>query len=134
MITVEFNGFDDMIDFAKRLVGTSAATPKEVSVQSVQATPVTTVTPATQATTISSVQTSIPVQTTQVPVTPPVQTTTQNYTLDDLARAAMTIMDSGRQGELVGLLSQFGIEALPALPQAQYGAFATALRGMGAKI
>lgn len=63
-----------------------------------------------------------------------VPTTAQPYTLDDLARAAMTLMDSGRQIDLQQLLSQFGVEALPALPQAQYGAFATALRGMGAQI
>lgn len=56
------------------------------------------------------------------------------YTLDDLARAAMTLMDSGRQLDLQKLLAQFGCEALPALPQSQYGAFATALRGMGAQI
>lgn len=63
-----------------------------------------------------------------------VPTTTQSYTLDDIARAAMILMDSGRQGDLLGLLASFGVDALPALPQAQYGAFATALRGMGAQI
>lgn len=68
------------------------------------------------------------------PVTQPVPTATQSYTLDDLARAAMTLMDSGRQAELQGLLKNFGVDALPVLPQEQYGAFATALRGMGAQI
>lgn len=46
----------------------------------------------------------------------------------------MTLMDSGRQADLQGLLKTFGVEALPALPKEQYGAFATALRGMGAQI
>lgn len=64
----------------------------------------------------------------------PVPTTAVSYTIDDLARAAMTLMDSGRQGELQNLLAGFGVEALPQLPQAQYGAFATQLREMGAKI
>lgn len=74
------------------------------------------------------------------PVTPSVTgvgqvpTTTQTYELDDLARAAMTLMDVGRQGELQQLLTQFGVAALPMLPKDQYGAFATALRGMGAQI
>lgn len=68
------------------------------------------------------------------PVTPTVPTSQQTYTLDDLARAGMTLMDSGRQADLQGLLKQFGVEALPALPQDQYGAFATALRGLGAQI
>lgn len=68
------------------------------------------------------------------PTAPAVPTSQQSYTLDDLARAGMTLMDSGRQTDLQGLLKQFGIEALPALPQDQYGAFATALRGLGAQI
>lgn len=68
------------------------------------------------------------------PATPAVPTSQQTYTLDDLARAGMTLMDSGRQADLQGLLKQFGVEALPALPQGQYGAFATALRGLGAQI
>lgn len=68
------------------------------------------------------------------PVTPAVPTSQQTYSLDDLARAGMTLMDSGRQADLQGLLKQFGVEALPALPQDQYGAFATALRGLGAQI
>ena len=64
----------------------------------------------------------------------PVQTSTISYTLDDLARAAMTLMDSGKQAELQQLLAQFGVEALPVLPPQHYGAFATALRGLGAQI
>lgn len=64
----------------------------------------------------------------------PVPTSTVTYTPDDLARAAMTLMDAGRQPELLALLNQFGVESLPALPQDKYGAFATALRAMGAQI
>ena len=82
-----------------------------------------------------------PVQTTQTVVQAPVQmpqqqvqTSTQTYVLDDISKAAMTLMDAGRQQELLLLLNQFGVESLPALPQEQYGAFATALRGMGAHI
>lgn len=73
-------------------------------------------------------QTPPPAPTTQVP------TTTAAYTADDLARAAMALMDSGHQQDLIGLLQQFGVNALPALRPEQYGAFATALRGMGAQI
>lgn len=77
-------------------------------------------------------------QITTVP-TPPasqaaVPTSTATYTLDDLSRAGMTLMDSGRQNDLLNLLTQFGVTSLPDLPAAQYGAFATALRGLGAKI
>lgn len=89
---------------------------------------VTTVTPAGYVPPVTQPSVPLPSQPAPVP------TTAQAYTLDDLARAAMTLMDSGRQIDLQQLLSQFGVEALPALPQAQYGAFATALRGMGAQI
>ena len=86
-----------------------------------------------------------PVQNAQVSVQPPVQNaqaqpaaavpvTAAQYTLDDLARAGMTLMDAGRQADLQGLLSRFGVEALPMLEPGQYGAFATALREMGAQI
>lgn len=86
-----------------------------------------------------------PAQNAQAPVQPPVQNaqaqpaaavpvTAAQYTLDDLARAGMTLMDAGRQADLQGLLSRFGVEALPMLEPGQYGAFATALRGMGAQI
>ena len=63
-----------------------------------------------------------------------VPTTSVTYTPDDLARAAFALMDSGRQQELIGLLQQFGVNAIPELKPEQFGAFATALRGMGAQI
>ncbi len=56
------------------------------------------------------------------------------YAFDDLARAASTLMDAGKQQELVGLLGSFGVQALTQLPKERYGEFATALRGLGAKI
>lgn len=63
-----------------------------------------------------------------------VPTSTTAYTADDLAKAAISLMDAGRQNELIALLQQFGVAAVPNLLPAQYGAFATALRGMGAQI
>lgn len=57
----------------------------------------------------------------------------RDYTLDDLAKAAMPLMDT-HMADLQRLLQSFGVEALPNLPKEQYGAFATALRGMGGRI
>lgn len=150
MITVEFKDFEDMVGFAANLVSTvetretaqtAPVTPPPVQqaapvmpppVQAQQTTPMAApVQPATPVT-------PPPVQ--QAPVAPPpvqqapVQTAAPSYTADDLAWAAMTLMDSGRQGELINLLEQFGTDALTHLPQEQYGAFATALRGLGAPI
>ena len=68
------------------------------------------------------------------PIQPTVPTSTRTYTPDELAKAAMQLMDSGRQNELLELLLQFGTNSIPALQPSQYGAFATALRGMGAQI
>jgi len=72
----------------------------------------------------------------QQPAPVPVPTTggTPTYTLEQLSVAATPIMDAGRQQELVALLNQFGVQALTQLPKEQYGAFATALRGLGARI
>ena len=81
----------------------------------------------------------VPAQVQQTPTQqPPVQqsvpTTTPSYTLDDLARAAVTLMDTGRQAELQALLVAFGVNSLPELQPEKYGAFATALREKGAQI
>jgi hypothetical protein len=63
-----------------------------------------------------------------------VPTVTNDYTMEQLAVAATQIMDAGRTQELRQLLASFGVPALTALPKEQYGAFATQLRALGAKI
>lgn len=135
MITAEFKDFEEMMVFARNLVSTAETQDKPPVQQVAPVAP-----PPVQAQQTAPV-TPPPVQAQQVtPITPPpvqqapVQTTTTSYTADDLARAAMALMDSGRQGELISLLAQFGTDALTQLPPEQYGAFATALRGLGAPI
>ncbi|ELK38798.1 hypothetical protein D478_27826 [Brevibacillus agri BAB-2500] len=54
--------------------------------------------------------------------------------MDQLAVAATQLVDAGRQAEVVQLLASFGVQALTALPKEHYGAFATQLRAMGAKL
>ena len=71
---------------------------------------------------------TMPVQQSAVP------TAARAYTLEELAGAAMLLMDRGMQVQLQDLLAGYGVESLPALPPEQYGSFATALRGMGAQI
>lgn len=140
-IEVTFDSLDEVRKFTERiLVGQEAAAQPsntQAPVQQVpavhntavpvQAAPVQTI-PAQTA----PVQTS-PIQT--APVQTAVPTSTVAYTMDDLARAGMTLMDCGKQAELQKLLKEgFGVDALPQLPKERYGAFATALRGMGAQI
>lgn len=67
-------------------------------------------------------------------VTPAVPSVPRTYTLDELASAAMLLMDRGMQTQLQELLATYGVEALPMLPPEQYGNFATGLREMGAQI
>lgn len=140
-IEVTFDSLDEVRKFTEMiLVGQEAAAQPsntQAPVQQfpavhntavpVQAAPVQTI-PAQTA----PVQTS-PIQT--APVQTAVPTSTVAYTMDDLARAGMSLMDCGKQAELQKLLKEgFGVDALPQLPKEQYGAFATALREMGAQI
>lgn len=151
MIHVEFRDFDDMVGFARQLMGQvqpvgamdtpSAAQQTEMAPEAPQAAqplpapaPIPVPTPAQQP--IAPVPAPVLVQQPIAPVPAPaaVPTAAASYTLDDLARAAMPLMDAGRQAELQQLLQLFGVEALPALQPGQYGAFATKLREMGAQI
>lgn len=68
------------------------------------------------------------------PITQTVPTETHAYTRDDLARAAAGLMDAGRIADLKALLQSFGVDSLVALPENQYGAFATQMRSLGAEI
>ena len=156
MIHVDFKDFQDMLSFARQLLGqvegeTTMRTQSQPVMQQVPVVPTqpaAPVAPALPTAPMTSVQPTAPVIPTQpavpttpvqpvasvAPVQPVVPTTSVTYTPDDLARAAFALMDSGRQQELIGLLQQFGVNAIPELKPEQFGAFATALRGMGAQI
>lgn len=94
------------------------------------------VAPANQAAPTQNVPASAPVQNTQTAQAQPtaVPTSQHTYSMDELARAAMTLMDKGGMAELQQLLAGYGCDTLQQLPPDQYGSFATALRGMGAQI
>lgn len=63
-----------------------------------------------------------------------VPTMAATYTMDQLNVAATQLVDGGRRNELVQMLASFGVAALTELPKDHYGAFATQLRAMGARI
>ena len=79
-----------------------------------------------------------------IPVTPSATDTVQNlpavptsvpqYTFDMIQSACAECMDKGQAQQLQGLLQKFGIRRIPELRSEQYGAFATELRGLGARI
>ena len=56
------------------------------------------------------------------------------YTIDQIMKAGATLMDAGRVDDLMNLLHNFGVSAVTELKPEQTGAFATALRSLGAKI
>lgn len=116
----------DSAELAKQLVDLAAGTVPVAS-QPLQ--------PAAPAVTAPVIPAQVP--TTPAPVAPPAAAPTApppTYAFDDLARAASTLMDAGKQQDLIGLLGGFGVQALTQLPKERYGEFATALRGLGAKI
>lgn len=136
-ITVCFNNLDEVREFTESILVGGSLTQTCESVQQVPGAPVqqTSAVPVQQAPVAPAQQAPVaPVQ--QAPAAPTQQVPTSNVTYgpDDLARAAMALMDSGKQQELIALLGQFGVVSIPELRQEQYGAFATALRGMGAQI
>lgn len=159
-ITVVFKDYEEMKRFAKELLkGESlgpksetekAVTPEQPSVQQAPASygqqiavhfpaantgqaPAQQPAPPVQQQ-AEPVQPTAPVQSAVPTQQPPVQTTAPSYKMDDLSNAAMQLMDKGMQAQLLQLISQFGVDALPQLPPEQYGNFATALRGLGAQI
>ena len=64
-----------------------------------------------------------------VPVAPPPQ-----YTIEQLIKAGAALMDAGKMQELRALIKSFNVEAVTNLKPEQFGAFATELRKLGAKI
>lgn len=82
----------------------------------------------------------VPVQPTQAPQTPPpvqpqpVNTSTPQYTLEDLSRAAVPLQDAGRGQDLMALLQKYNVMSMTQLDPSVFGAFATDLRALGAQI
>ena len=79
-----------------------------------------------------------PVQTAVIPAAAPAplpaQTAPQTYTVQQLGQAARPLMENGRQQELIGLLAEFGVQSVAALPENRRADFAARLRAMGGLI
>ena len=79
-----------------------------------------------------------PVQTAAIPAAAPAplpaQTAPQTYTVQQLGQAARPLMENGRQQELIGLLTEFGVQSVAALPENRRADFAARLRAMGGLI
>lgn len=141
-ISLQFDGYDEFTKYMGRFAEithllkgeTGKATIQVQMPAEVSTTPQQTVTPVQQ----DVVQTPqevpfAPVQQATQSVTP-VQTEVRNYTLDELSKAAVQLMDAGKQAELVSLINTFGVMSMPELPKERYGEFAVALRELGAQL
>ena len=58
----------------------------------------------------------------------------QEFTIEQLQVAAAGLSSMGRMPQVLGILQQFGIQAMTELPKERYGEFAIALREAGAQI
>lgn len=68
--------------------------------------------------------------------TPVVPTTAPSYTKDAIGKAGADLIaaDPNKMPELLALLQKYGVPAITSLAADQLGAFATELRGLGARI
>ena len=95
-------------------------------------------TPATEATASAASAPAEPVPTAPTPAAPaaavPLATAPQQYTLAELQRAVMPLLDAGRVPELQQVLAKYGAQDLTKVPAEQYGALAADFRALGARL
>lgn len=109
---------------------TAAPTPTPANANAPTAQPAAPVMPATMPAP-TPVATNAPVSypAPNVPLAQP-----PKYTVDQIMAAGATLMDAGKVNELMNLLHSFGVQAVMDLKPEQLGAFATAMRELGAQI
>lgn len=121
MINLTFETFDEMVAFAKQILGNQTAVVEPVS-------------------THTDIKPSMPVipevPAVQQPdsVTPQAPTQMPTYSIDQIAVGAIQLKDAGRLGEFQQLLARFGVAALTQLQPAQLPEIAAELQKMGVKL
>ena len=97
--------------------------------------------PAVSAAPVPTAQAPVQQPVVQSPVTEvqqsaaiPTSHVAQSYTVEQLQMAMAPLVDAGKMEEIRALLNSFGVPSIMDLQPDQYGALATALRGMGAQI
>ena len=64
----------------------------------------------------------------------PLAAASQQYTLAELQRAVMPLLDAGRMTDLQQVLAKYGAQDLTKVPAEQYGALAADFRALGARL
>lgn len=118
---------------------TTQQSPQQPQVMPPQCSPVSQ-TPQQYATTATNRGASVPLAPAQQPAPSqapapqmPVSSAPQ-YTADMIFNACAELVNAGKNAQLSGLLQKYQIARLPDLKPEYYGAFATDLRGLGARI
>lgn len=108
--------------------------PTPIAAPTIQAAPVTLPATVAPAPSVTPPVTVAPAP----PVTPPLPptATAPTYSMDQIANAGAALIQSKpeKMDALLGLLAQYGVQAITQLEPGHLGAFATALRGLGAQI
>lgn len=144
-ITVNIHGLDPLAQaitaMAQAIERGRGGTLAAVAVPAAQAPIVphaTAATPATEATASAASAPAEPVPTAPTPAAPaaavPLATAPQQYTLAELQRAVMPLLDAGRVPELQQVLAKYGAQDLTKVPTEQYGALAADFRALGARL
>ena len=99
--------------------------------------------PATAAAAPTAPVPAAPAPTEPVPTAPtlaapaaavPLATAPQQYTLAELQKAVMPLLDAGRMADLQQVLAKYGAQDLTRVPAEQYGALAADFRALGARL
>ena len=64
----------------------------------------------------------------------PLATAPQQYSLAELQKAVMPLLDAGRMADLQQVLAKYGAQDLTKVPAEQYGALAADFRALGARL
>lgn len=142
-ITLTFDSYEELVSFSEKLLSREGGMETSAVSTAVPATEVKQAESYGQqiaphfpeANTSAQLNQQAQNQVTQsVAPTQAVPTAAPTYTMEDLSKAAMSLMDKGMQAQLQQLIQNFGVSSLVELPAEQYGSFATAIREMGAQI
>lgn len=117
-INLTFENYDEMTGFCRQLLSEKKKGTTDDPAEDQQ---------------ITTTQAVVPMET-QEPVSETVNSLetepAKEYTLDDLTKAAMDLMNAGRKTDLQGLLQKYNTPALPNLSKDQYAAFAEDLEAL----
>lgn len=145
-IKITVQGLEGLVAAINRLAGQNAAVPQQTGgagapAQAVQMPiqmPIQAAQMPAQAPTMAPPTAPVPVTAPAAPSQPvqavPSGAPVQGFSLEQLQVAAAGLMSAGKGQQVMGILQQFGIQAMTELPKERYGEFAMALRGAGAQV